>query len=86
MTKKSKAALPETPKRQRVPQALVPVTRARAVCTFCLLPAVMLLPDAIAAAQPDGVNAVCHPEVGGCNHGFVMAADDVERMRAAESL
>lgn len=39
-------------------------------CKFCRAPAVVRLPDALIAIQPDDTTHVCHPAVGGCNQGF----------------
>lgn len=75
---------PDTPKRERIPMALVPVSDVRIVCIYCILPAVVLLPPALAASQVDGMNAVCHPLLGGCNHGFEVEPADVLRIRLAE--
>lgn len=40
------------------------------VCPFCKEPAVIALPPELRAEQADGTTHVCHPAVGGCNHGF----------------
>lgn len=42
-------------------------------CPFCLAPAVTALPPPLLAEQSDGTTHVCHPALGGCNHGFVRA-------------
>jgi len=42
------------------------------VCPMCGALAVVELPEAIKAKQPDGTTHVCHPIPGGCNHGFSM--------------
>lgn len=39
-------------------------------CPFCLVVAVTELPPPLLAMQPDGTTHVCHPALGGCNHGF----------------
>jgi hypothetical protein len=39
-------------------------------CPFCLVPAVTKLPKPLLEIQPDGTTHVCHPSLGGCNHGF----------------
>lgn len=72
------------PKRERIPLSQVPTSDVRVTCIFCLAAAVVLLPDAIAAAQADGMNAVCHPLLGGCAHGFEVGEPDRLRIRLAE--
>lgn len=42
-------------------------------CPICGVRAIVPLPPCIAAEQHDGTTHVCHPGIGGCNHGF---ADD----------
>ena len=39
-------------------------------CPLCKHIAVVPLSDAMARQQPDGTTLVCHPVLGGCNHGF----------------
>ena len=39
-------------------------------CEFCGAIAIVALPEAILAQQSDGTTHVCHPNAGGCNHGF----------------
>jgi hypothetical protein len=39
-------------------------------CPLCGKIAVVALPPPIIAKQPDDTTAVCHPSLGGCNHGF----------------
>jgi hypothetical protein len=39
-------------------------------CTVCGVRAVIRLPDAVRAEQPDDTTHVCAPMAGGCNHGF----------------
>ena len=39
-------------------------------CPLCGALAVVALPPAIKAEQPDATTHVCHPLAGGCNHGF----------------
>jgi len=41
-------------------------------CPMCGARAVIELPEAIRAEQPDETTHVCHPLQGGCNHGFVL--------------
>ena len=41
-----------------------------ATCKLCGQTAVVRLPDALIAIQPDETTHVCHPAVGGCNQGF----------------
>jgi len=40
------------------------------MCPKCGALAVIELPPALRAAQPDDTTHVCHPSAGGCNHGF----------------
>lgn len=42
-------------------------------CPLCGVIAVLPLDLATRQAQPDATNAVCHPMLGGCNHGFELA-------------
>ena len=44
--------------------------KAAQKCPLCGVKAVCKLPEAIRAEQPDGTTHVCHPLMGGCNHGF----------------
>lgn len=39
-------------------------------CPQCGAAALCLLPFELMLKQPDGTNIVCHPVLGGCNHGF----------------
>lgn len=39
-------------------------------CPFCGEACIALLPLPLAAKQIDGTTHVCHPSIGGCNHGF----------------
>jgi hypothetical protein len=39
------------------------------VCPLCRKAAVIALPPELRAEQTDGTTHVCHPAVGGCNHG-----------------
>lgn len=40
-------------------------------CPLCKKPATLVaLPLPELEKQPDGTNVVCHPALGGCNHGF----------------
>lgn len=41
-----------------------------APCKMCGAHAVIRLPPAVRAEQPDDTTHVCHPVAGGCNHGF----------------
>lgn len=43
---------------------------ARKLCPLCGAIAVVPLTPAQLAAQPDNTTHVCHPHLGGCNHGF----------------
>lgn len=40
------------------------------MCPLCGALAVVELPPAVVAEQPDDTTHVCHPLAGGCNHGF----------------
>ncbi len=44
--------------------------RVDAVCQFCGAVALVSLPLPLLQAQPDDTTHVCHPALGGCNHGF----------------
>jgi hypothetical protein len=45
--------------------------RENGACPICLAPdAVVALPPPLLAVQPDRTTHVCHPALGGCNHGF----------------
>jgi hypothetical protein len=49
-------------------------------CPFCEALAIVRLPARI--AQADGTTHVCHPLMGGCNHGFargVLDEEDLEK-------
>lgn len=52
------------------------------LCPFCTTYAVVKLTPAQLAQQPDGTTHVCHPTLGGCNHGFAMEADSPSEGRA----
>lgn len=40
-------------------------------CPICFMPqTVTALPSRLLALQTDGTTHVCHPTLGGCNHGF----------------
>lgn len=41
-------------------------------CPLCGVRAVCPLPPALLAEQPDETTHVCHPSLGGCNHGFAL--------------
>lgn len=41
-------------------------------CPKCGVHALVGLPKPVIKAQPDETNIVCHPAIGGCNHGFFM--------------
>lgn len=41
-----------------------------ATCMLCKKKAVVRLPTPIIVEQPDETTHVCHPELGGCGHGF----------------
>ena len=43
-------------------------------CPLCGHFAVVRLPEALQALQPDDTTHVCHPSIGGCNHGFALAS------------
>jgi hypothetical protein len=45
-----------------------------ATCPKCGKRAVIRLRGAALAEQTDGTTHVCHPSVGGCNHGFALEA------------
>lgn len=45
-----------------------------AVCPLCSAVAVVKLPAPIRKQQPDDTTHVCHPSLGGCNHGFANGA------------
>jgi hypothetical protein len=47
-------------------------------CQFCKALAIVALPEQIRAMQPDDTTHVCHPNAGGCNHGFSNLAAAVE--------
>lgn len=52
------------------------------LCPFCTTYAVVKLTPTQAAFQNDGTTHVCHPVLGGCNHGFAMEADSATEGRA----
>lgn len=39
-------------------------------CPFCGVVAITGLPPRLMAEQTDGTTHLCHPVLGGCNHGF----------------
>lgn len=39
-------------------------------CAMCGTAAIVMLPPSLIARQPDDTTHVCHPGLGGCNHGF----------------
>ncbi len=39
-------------------------------CPMCQRLALVRLPPSLLALETDGTNVVCHPALGGCNHGF----------------
>jgi hypothetical protein len=39
-------------------------------CPLCRAQAVLPLDSETRKGQPDGTTHVCHPVLGGCNHGF----------------
>lgn len=39
-------------------------------CPMCGYIAVLALPASLREIQPDATTHVCHPALGGCNHGF----------------
>lgn len=41
-------------------------------CPLCGAEAVLLLDLSTRREQPDATVAVCHPLLGGCNHGFAL--------------
>jgi hypothetical protein len=43
-------------------------------CPLCKHFAVVRLPEALQGLQPDDTTHVCHPSIGGCNHGFALTA------------
>lgn len=42
-------------------------------CPLCGMDAVVPLDDETLAMQPDDTTHVCHPFIGGCNHGFAQS-------------
>jgi hypothetical protein len=46
------------------------VTKKRQLCPLCGRVAVVPLTKAVLKVQPDERTHVCHPALGGCNHGF----------------
>jgi hypothetical protein len=42
------------------------------VCAICQAVAVLPLNPETRMAQPDATTHVCHPVLGGCNHGFTV--------------
>ncbi len=53
-------------------------SRVESRCAMCGADAVVKLPARIARDQHDGTTHVCHPSVGGCNHGFTRDVLDPE--------
>jgi hypothetical protein len=47
--------------------AAIPTT-----CSLCGAKAVLPLDSKTRNAQPDATSHVCHPCIGGCNHGFTV--------------
>jgi hypothetical protein len=41
-------------------------------CPLCGVRAIVALPAVLLAEQPDDTTHVCHPSLGGCNHGFAL--------------
>lgn len=41
-------------------------------CRFCGVQAIVALPPHLLTIQPDDTTHVCHPGLGGCNHGFAI--------------
>lgn len=54
------------------------------LCSLCQQRAVVPLPDPVRAEQTDGTTHVCHPLLGGCNHGFNFHFDLVTGSGAAQ--
>lgn len=50
-------------------------------CPFCAQAVVVELPPPLKNAQPDGTTHVCHPALGGCNHGFAKQAASNKKPR-----
>lgn len=44
----------------------------RSLCPFCNVIAIVPLTPKQLAEQPDDTTHVCHPALGGCNHGFAL--------------
>jgi hypothetical protein len=53
----------------KVPASAVPLIPL-CPCPRCGVPAIVELTPAQRLAQPDDTTHVCHPLLGGCNHGF----------------
>lgn len=45
-------------------------------CPACGVRAIVALSPAQRLAQPDDTSHVCHPALGGCNHGFTLKAGE----------
>lgn len=45
-------------------------SEAARVCPMCKKFAVVNLAPHLLARQPDDTTHICHPALGGCNHGF----------------
>jgi len=43
-----------------------------ATCKLCGARAIVELPPELLVEQPDDTTHVCHPALGGCNHGFAL--------------
>ena len=43
-------------------------------CQLCGAKAVVALPPRLLSVQPDSTTHVCHPGLGGCNHGFTVTS------------
>lgn len=44
--------------------------KVECLCSHCLVPAIVALPEVLRAQQLDATTHVCHPGLGGCNMGF----------------
>jgi hypothetical protein len=55
------------PRKLRGVEAVAPVK-----CPMCGRLAVLPLTAALLKFQPDDTTHVCHPDIGGCNHGFAV--------------
>jgi len=68
------AAIRSRNQRRAMVQTLGFIELTRLPCQMCGALAMTELPADLAAQQPDGTTHVCHPLLGGCNHGFTTAA------------